>query len=286
MAIELIVEVLNHAPEGLTPAERLLLVVLAESADKTTRKCWPSRELIEKRTGLGPSGLKKVFQRLAERGLEVRIPIGKDKGGRLVFAHEGHRSEYLLPRFLLIGDIHSASQRGPEEAASTVREGTPQGLSGDPTGPKRRPERATQTVKEPSKEPSSSGRGPDVKFLTALLGATDEESLLIIKEIKTMPAVRNPSAYLRGMKHDDLRELLNNIRTAGAAETSRRELADHRARTATLPDCNHGYPGGHELSPSGWCTCPTWRVHLRKQHDPYDEPQDPRVTELVGGWSQ
>lgn len=152
---------------------------------------------------------------------------------------------------------------------------------------------ATQTVREPSREPSSSARGSDVSYLTALLGATDEEALLIIKKIKGVPNVKNPSAYMRGIganQPDDLRKMLDEIRTTATAEASRQEMAEHRARVANMPPCEHGTPGGHELSPNGWCTCSGYRIQRRQQRqrdmDPYDEPQDPRIAGLLGGWSE
>ncbi|MFI1580059.1 helix-turn-helix domain-containing protein [Embleya sp. NPDC020630] len=95
----LVEEVLDHAPADLTPAERMVLVVLARYADLKTRECWPPPDLIARQSGLKADSLRKTFQRLAARNLEVRVVIDKDRNGRPVFAHKGRKTLYRLPRF-------------------------------------------------------------------------------------------------------------------------------------------------------------------------------------------
>lgn len=99
MGVRLLVEVLDHAPADLTPAERLVLAVLAEDARDETRKCWPGMDKLERRTGLRSDSLRRVFQRLAKRGLEVRVPITFTKKGAPVFAREGVQTNYRIPEF-------------------------------------------------------------------------------------------------------------------------------------------------------------------------------------------
>lgn len=154
MSIRLVVEVFDHAPAELTASERLVLLVLAESARDETRTCWPTMELLVKRTGLGSDrSVRKALVRLAERGYEVRVPTGTDRRGRPTFAHTGHATVYRIP----------ALQRGPHRAALM---GEPQGplqeLKEASQGRKRRPHRAAKEapqgpppLNEPSKEPSN-----------------------------------------------------------------------------------------------------------------------------------
>lgn len=93
-------EVLDHAPDDLTPAERLVLSVLAGYVvDEATRECYPGLDKLVRRTGLKPDSLRKVFQRLAARGLDPRVSLGVDKKGRSVYAHENVRTTYRIPRF-------------------------------------------------------------------------------------------------------------------------------------------------------------------------------------------
>ncbi len=136
MSIRLIVEVLDHAPADLTPSERLVLVVLAEDANDVTREGWPGMDKISRRTGLQPDSVRRVLQRLAKRGLEIRVPIGKDKRGRLVFAHEGASTRYRIP-------ILTTERRDEDPASEEPRGGTvvPKRRDADPSeaGPQSRP---------------------------------------------------------------------------------------------------------------------------------------------------
>lgn len=105
MAIQLITEVLDNAPPDLTPAELVVLIVIAERANVRTRMAFQStdparkRWVLAERARLSTTGLRTVLQRLAARGIEVRVARGKDASGRLVFAHRGAQTTYQLPRF-------------------------------------------------------------------------------------------------------------------------------------------------------------------------------------------
>lgn len=127
MGFRTVDDVLDNAPEDLTPAERLVLAVLAGYADDGTRECWPGREHLLRRTGLKEDSLRRVFQRLAKRGLDPRVPIGVDKSGRLVFAHEGARTKYRIPKFATEWRDDNPATRPEEGSASRlsdVRGGT------------------------------------------------------------------------------------------------------------------------------------------------------------------
>lgn len=92
------------AAKGMTTAERLVLVVVAERSNKLTRQMWAYKgdgktltDVIAGRVGVEPDSLTKVFRRLAARGLEVRVPIAENSKGEPVFAVRGHASDYVLP---------------------------------------------------------------------------------------------------------------------------------------------------------------------------------------------
>lgn len=99
MGIRLIVEVLDHAPDELTPRERLLLVALAEKASDDTRTCWPGMDTLTRRTGLSPSSVRAILAQLAEHGYEIRVPAGTDRNGNQTFAHNGRATAYRVPHF-------------------------------------------------------------------------------------------------------------------------------------------------------------------------------------------
>ena len=112
MSIKLIVEILDHAPGDLTPQDRLLLIALAEFANEETRECWPGWERIAQRmrwTGHqdgGKNAVSAAFARLAKRGIELRVAIGKTKKGHAVYAAHGHQTRYRIPPLQKGGSEH------------------------------------------------------------------------------------------------------------------------------------------------------------------------------------
>src|SRR4051794_4719353 len=100
MAIEIITNVLDHAPADLTATETMILVALAEWArSPQTRETERSREELAARVRCTPGGVVKALLRLAGRGIEVRVPIGMDKNGDPVYARPGQVTRYRLPVF-------------------------------------------------------------------------------------------------------------------------------------------------------------------------------------------
>jgi hypothetical protein len=136
MAYELVAEVLDHAPCELTPTERLVLVVIAEyvlSDDykRGIRRTSRPAADISRRAGLKKEGVKDALQRLAKRGLDVRVPISTGKDDRPVYAVPGKSCTYEVPEFPApadclcdtckrliptLGLIHKAGARPPLEA--------------------------------------------------------------------------------------------------------------------------------------------------------------------------
>lgn len=155
MGIRLVVAALD-CPEDLTPAERLLLVALAEKADDTTRRVlWARgedpRATLRRRTGQSESGLRKCFGRLAARGLDPRVPLGTDRRGRQVFSYEGTAVEFCLP-LLPSGDptgsalVDNPTERRDERVTTTAPVVTLSSHGGDPLGSPPERERWDQGV--------------------------------------------------------------------------------------------------------------------------------------------
>lgn len=57
----------------LTPPQRFVLLILADTADEFG-KCWPSRRLIQARTGYGLTAVKDALRSLAEQGVIKTVP--------------------------------------------------------------------------------------------------------------------------------------------------------------------------------------------------------------------
>jgi hypothetical protein len=96
--MQLVSEVLDHAPPALTVRERLLLVAIAENANDRTREGWPGMEkLMCRMGGVSERYVRQVLKDLADHGCDVRVPAGLDKHGRPVFATRAHRTVYRIP---------------------------------------------------------------------------------------------------------------------------------------------------------------------------------------------
>jgi hypothetical protein len=99
MGFQLYREVKDHAPADLDAGELALLLILADDADEETRECFPGMDELCSWMRMTADGVGRVLQRLAKRGLEVRVPVGKDKTGRTIYAMKGVQTTYRLPRF-------------------------------------------------------------------------------------------------------------------------------------------------------------------------------------------
>lgn len=101
MSITLIAEAqeIIHATPDMTVAERYLLWIIAERARDTGREAWSGNDGwdIVEMAGISERGLRAAFVRLAKRGIEVRVPHGKDKNGRPVYAGWSAQATYRLP---------------------------------------------------------------------------------------------------------------------------------------------------------------------------------------------
>lgn len=123
MSIDLIVEVLDHAPDTLTSGERLVLVVIAEWANDRTRIARQTRnwtlDTICRRAGIKRTGLKSVLQGLAKKGLDVRVPA-RWKDGKPVYAYEGAALTFKVPAFPQRGGCGISTELRGEAVASPL----------------------------------------------------------------------------------------------------------------------------------------------------------------------
>jgi DNA-binding MarR family transcriptional regulator len=97
VGVKLMVEILDHAPDGWTSSERLLALAIAEHANDATRIGWPGMDLLTHRMNLDEKSVSRLLRQLAAKGFELRVGQGTDKKGRIVFATRSRRSVYRLP---------------------------------------------------------------------------------------------------------------------------------------------------------------------------------------------
>lgn len=258
MGIKLVVEVLDHSPETLTLRDRLLLIVIAEKANDTTREGWPGWRLIAKRMGWtshkdgGKNAVSTALAELAKHGVEVRVPIGKDKSGRLYFAAHGHQSTYRLPRLPWVAE--TATHEGLHEQPPIEREGWQSRASkgGNPQG-RRVAETATPspqgTLKEPSSAPLAVTPGAEgnpmvTEAIQSTTGATLAEATAILKLIRDeKTGIRNLGAFVDHLaRNGELPGYLARVRE----DHDRSSRAEQRRRAERGPECEHRVPGGDD----------------------------------------
>lgn len=258
-------DVLDNAPADLGPAERMILLVLADLADESTRQCsWPI-DVIEHQTGLSADALRKAFQRLGRRGLDPRVRIGTDRRGNAVFAYEGKSLTYRVPRFDQRPTPYARTpgggikRRDDRPTTDHMRGGTtvPQRWDDGPSevGPSS-PRGGTTVPPNPCSQdpnfPSGARFAPLVE-----LGATPDEERRIIEEIQSKAArpIGRMGGYLEALHRDGkVAPILEAIR---APERDR--LANERARIdRALPMCHHDGPPG--TLANGAPRCPQCRA--------------------------
>ncbi len=122
MAYRLINEVTSYLPhaQDMTAAERLILMLIADRAHEQTREAWPGGTIgwdLQRLAGMSATGFREALQRLAHRGMEVRVQRGVDKHGQPLFAYRGVQTTYRLPALLPKGDGQaSPSEKGDVQA--------------------------------------------------------------------------------------------------------------------------------------------------------------------------
>lgn len=100
MSGQLVAEVLNHAPRGLSLAQRLVLVAIAEQCRGGHRTRVIPRDDLCRVIDRGPSVLSAALAGLErDHGLVVRRAITNDRDGRPVYARAGQATTYMLPEF-------------------------------------------------------------------------------------------------------------------------------------------------------------------------------------------
>ncbi|MFF0770945.1 hypothetical protein ACFYUK_18820 [Nonomuraea wenchangensis] len=122
------------AAQGMPASDRLVLMIIAERSNKTSRRMLWHRgdrrddgtkitltETLQIRTGLGARGLGDALQRLAARGIEVRVQIDTDSLGRPVFARRGHAVDYHLPPLPASVELPPAPVRSRSDRAQSRR---------------------------------------------------------------------------------------------------------------------------------------------------------------------
>ena len=229
MAYWLVEEVMDHAPRHLTPAQRHLLAVLAELCRGNERVIEESLEYIAWRYGTSPKGVRQVLAKLAEAGVDVRVPIGVDKLDRPVYAVRGRVPRFRLPRFPAPAGCPCRRCKAVDNPVDNPVDNSTEGASNEA------PSRYL------SSDPVSS-LPRNARDLASKVGATEEEMRTLIEQAKKAGA-RSPVAWLRTL-HDngDLTDRLAALRGRPPIELRPTWCGQCDERTRRLED-----PDGRDL---------------------------------------
>ena len=255
MGYRLYRHVLDHAPADLTSGERLLLLVIADDANDNTRLGRPGTDLLTHRTGVGARGLRKAFERLAERGYELRVPITEDENGQPVFAVRGRRTTYRVPSFPPRQDLPKGEPWGPhpgEKGGTVVPERGNHGsakeepqfppLPQSPHSPHHartpegthpadssRPPKATKTKTKNEKQPLD---------IVMELGATETEAAAVIQKLTAENRIGNLPGFLtHATANGSLQGHLDVVRASRRRRSTVELCEDHTRDRRTCPWC-------------------------------------------------
>lgn len=155
-------EMWDHAPACWSTMDRHIMGVLAEFASDETRECFPGGALLAHRLGIQEDSLSRAFRSLRDKGYEVRVALGKDRKGNPVFAYEGARVRYRLPKLCpyLVHDVrkcwpeirqhlHPSNSADVQDGESPDRR-PPTGGSDTPQSPDSGPPTGAQEPGQPS----------------------------------------------------------------------------------------------------------------------------------------
>lgn len=256
MGIRLMVEVLDYAPDNLTPRERWALIAIAEDARDETRMCLKgieSNPVLARRLRVGRSERAAIIKALIDKGALERVKRGQKH------QHAVFRIPRLAPveqEPVVEEEPEDGGSQGPETSEAEnefrVRETGTQDRSQGPESPDAEdaqgPDSATSAsgncrlrVREPRtpspqspQDPSSlSGHERVVMEALADRGVTVEEMREIIFLIKRDHQPRSLAAYLRALAgNGDLGAYLERVRADAAERRRREEARRERARRA------------------------------------------------------
>lgn len=103
-------QVRDLAPADWTSGERLVAWVIADDANDETRRSFLAPDEVAKRAGMTEDGVRKCLGKLAKKGFEFRVSLGKGSDGRDVYSLRGMPPQYVVPDvFQLMIDASAVS---------------------------------------------------------------------------------------------------------------------------------------------------------------------------------
>jgi hypothetical protein len=121
----------------VTGLQRAVALEIADDANEASRKSWAALEDLARWTGAkDTSVVRNALKRLAAAGWEFRVPIGKGKDGRALYAVPGIRMTFLVPPFKGGAVATPSAPEGEQElplGGAGATPSAPQGGAGAPS---------------------------------------------------------------------------------------------------------------------------------------------------------
>lgn len=118
----------------ITGLQRAVALEIADDANEATRRSYASVEDLVRWTGAKDVNvLRNALKRLAAIGWEFRVPIGKGKDGRVLYAVPGKRMTFLVPPFEGVALATPKGEQGLAQGVAVATPSTPQGVAGAPS---------------------------------------------------------------------------------------------------------------------------------------------------------
>lgn len=116
---------------NVTGLQRAVALEIADDANERTRRSAAPLEKLVLWTGAkDASVVRNALKRLAAGGLEFRVPIGKGKDGRTLYAVPGTRMTFIVPHFEGVAPATPKEERGLPLQGATATPEDAQGVAG------------------------------------------------------------------------------------------------------------------------------------------------------------
>lgn len=119
---------------GITGLQRAVALEIADDANEDTRRSWVALEDLARWTGAKDAVVvRNALKRLAAAGWEFRIPIGKGKDGRTLYAVPGIRMTFAVPHFEEVAAATPKEEPRLPQGGAPATPQTPQGVAPAPS---------------------------------------------------------------------------------------------------------------------------------------------------------
>lgn len=120
----------------VTGLQRAVALEIADDANEQSRKSWAALDDLARWTGAKDTGVvRNALKRLAVAGWEFRVPIGKGKDGRLLYAVPGQRMTFIVPPFEGVAVALPSEAKGEQGLPLGGAVATPSGPQGGAGAP-------------------------------------------------------------------------------------------------------------------------------------------------------